>query len=99
MLRTPSSIIALGSPSAKKRALAMPSGKARAESACGTPGARSGIEQPATAMRAMDSAASDANLCRIKTLSELKYPADDRTRALKCRNTRTRVAGDHDDRG
>ena len=65
----PSSIMGLGSPSAKKRALGIPSGRARAVSACGTAGPRSGIEQPATTTRPIDSTASDAISCKVKTLS------------------------------
>ena len=63
----PSSIMGLGSPSAKKRALGIPSGKARAVSACGTGVPRSGNEQPPMATRPIASTVSDANFCRIKT--------------------------------
>ena len=65
----PSSIMGLGSPSAKKRALAIPSGKARAVSAFGTGVPRSGNEQPPTATMAASNVANTASLCASKTVS------------------------------
>src|SRR4029077_2150474 len=64
-----SSIMGLGSPSAKKRALGIPSGKARAVSAFGTGVPRSGNEQPPMATMAASNVANTVSLCVTTTVS------------------------------